>query len=172
MEIPVTGLTYSFVVGIFTQLEIDTGDLRQYIQHANNTKDADIERTLNLTEDGLNAVYGRLEVLRILNRLLDFMRPISKARNHAFHKEITPARCDLLHKSITEFYRLHKIRIQAIIDRLHKSGVAHIRAQLLYSKTGAAVNEVISDETLNRYSKEYADSAIEALKGVLKVQLG
>jgi N-terminal acetyltransferase B complex non-catalytic subunit len=162
----------SFVVGIFSQLGIDTGDLRQYIRHANNTNNAELDCTVNLTEDGLNAVYGRLEVLRVLNRLLEFMRPISKARNHAFHKEITPAMCELLHKSITEFYHLHRIRIRATIDRLYESGVAHIRAQLLYGKTGAAVDEVISDETLTRYSKEYADSAIEALKGVLKVQLG
>lgn len=157
------------IVGIFSQLEIDTGELHLNIHDDNND---DFDGALNLTEDALNAVYGRLEVLRVLNRLLDFMRPISKARTHSLHKDITRAKCDLLHNYVTEFYRLHKIRIEAIIDRLHKSGVAHIRTLLSYSKPGAAVKGVIADEALNRYSKEYVDSAIEALKGVLKVQLG
>ncbi|KAJ4344407.1 uncharacterized protein N0V89_012149 [Didymosphaeria variabile] len=154
---------------IFNQLEIDTDEVRRQIQEANN---ADLDCAPNLTEDALNAVYGRLEVLRILVQLLTFMRPISKARTHALHKEITTANCDHLQESISEFCRLHKIRIKAIIDRLKKNGVAHFRTQFHYSKTGAAIAEMIDDETLDIYSKEYADSAIEALNGVLKVQLG
>ncbi|KAF2441371.1 hypothetical protein P171DRAFT_488923 [Karstenula rhodostoma CBS 690.94] len=154
---------------IFSQLEIDIGEFHPNLLHDDN---ADFNRAPTLTEDSLNEVYGRLEALRTLNRLLDFMRPISKARTHALHKDITVARCDLLHHYVTESYRLHKTRIQAIIDRLHKSGAAHIRALLRSSNTGVAINGVIADETLNRYSKEYVDSAIEALNGVLKVQLG
>ncbi|KAL1591573.1 hypothetical protein SLS60_011823 [Paraconiothyrium brasiliense] len=154
---------------IFNQLEIDTDELRRQILEANN---AAPDRAPNLTEDALNAVYGRLEVLRVLVQLLSFMRPISKARTHALHKEITVANCDRLQESITEFYRLHKIRMQTIIDQLKKNGVADFRRQFHRGSTGAAVAEVIADETLETYSKEYADSAIEALKGVLKVQLG
>ncbi|KAF9730806.1 hypothetical protein PMIN01_11675 [Paraphaeosphaeria minitans] len=154
---------------IFSQLEIDAGELQPSLL---DDDQADFIGAPNLTEDGLNAVYGRLEVLRTLNRLLDFMRPISKARTHALHKDITVARCDLLHEYITEFYRLHRTRIAAFIDRLRVSGGAHIRALLTYNKTGAAVSGVIAGETLDRYSKEYADSATEALKGVLKVNLG
>lgn len=157
-----------FIVEILSQLEIDLDELRPGSMHDDK---ADFIGTPNLTEDGLNAVYGRLEVLRTLNRLLGLMRPISKSRNHALHKDISAARCDLLHKHITEIYRLHKIRIQAVIDRLRVRGGAHIRALFTYERTGSAVSGVVPEDVLDRYCKEYVDSGIEALKGVMKVNL-
>lgn len=154
---------------MFSQLKIDTDELRQDMLDVNNGSS---DRLPHLTENSLHAVYGRLEVLRVLHRLLDLLRPILKARTQKIHKEITVADCDLLQESIIEFHRLHKIRTQAMIDRLNKQGMIHIRAQILYGGSGKAIQETITEETLNIYSKEYVDSAVEALKGVLKVELG
>ncbi|KAF1965768.1 hypothetical protein BU23DRAFT_603998 [Bimuria novae-zelandiae CBS 107.79] len=153
---------------LFKELENDEKYFRQGCLDATDTS---FERMPHLTEDVLNIMYGRLEIYRVLNRLVDYLRPISKQHNHPLHKHFDVSVCDRLAGFVKEIYRLQRLYVQAIIDRLSRTGVAHIRAQIFAGPTGAMIGELIADETLDWYSKEYCDSAIEALKGILKVQL-
>lgn len=134
-------------------------------------KSTDELKIKQATEAVLQVVYGRFEVLRILYRLLELLRPVSKDRDHRLHREITVAKCDRLEGLVKEIYGLQRTWAQTLSDLLHRSGVPHIRSEMFFSETGSALKELIPNGTLDWYAKEYADSAIEALKGVLKVQL-
>lgn len=158
--------TASFIV-VLDSLKGDENDLRKAVAEA---ADSNFDRMPHLTEDRLNAIYGRLEVLRALKGLLDLVRPNMK-RSNPGPNEMSANQCSQLIALIFENYRLHILCIEEIINRLKKTGGIHIRAHIFSGKTGEAIDELIPDETLDWFSKEYRDSAIEALQGVLKVQL-
>ena len=155
------------LVAVLHNLKRDEDELRTAVADA---ADPSFDRMPHLTEDRLNATYGRLEVLRVLKGLVDLARPIAK-RTKPGANELSVNQCEQLAGLVFENYKLHRLCIQEIIDRLKQTGGIHIRAQIFSGKTGEAIDELIADDTLDWYSKEYRDSAIEALNGVLKVQL-
>ncbi|KAJ4300904.1 hypothetical protein N0V90_002992 [Kalmusia sp. IMI 367209] len=154
---------------LFAKLKQEEKDLGELYQ---KFTDSSLKCFPYFSEERLAAMYGRLEALRVLNRLTDWLRPISKQPAHPLYREITVSKCNLLQENINEIYRLIQLNAQAAVDRLKRDGVDHIREQIAWGETGAAIFESITDETLDQYSMEYVDSATFAVEGILKVRLG
>lgn len=123
------------------------------------------------TEDNLNFMYGHLEVLRALKGLVGILRPIAKKSDKLKDDEVSTLRCEELDHFVALNYQSLRTYAETVMKRVANLGPRHTRTHISQGKTGAAVESIIGGETLDWYSKEYSESAIEALKGLLKVQL-
>lgn len=157
-----------FPLVVIAQLKKDMDLINRDSIHA---ADPQFDGTPLLTEDNLNYMYGHLEVLRALKGLVGILRPIAKKSDKLKDDEVSTLRCEELDHFVALNYQSLRTYAETVLQRVANFGPRHTRRYISQGKIGAAIEAIIGGETLDRYSKEYAESAIEALKGLLKVQL-
>ncbi|KAL6706881.1 hypothetical protein ACN47E_005024 [Coniothyrium glycines] len=124
-------------------------------------------------ENMLMCCYSILEVLRALVRLVALLREkVTNAKStHPMKKDLPKGFVDNLEKETRLCYDAVRDVARSYIVLLGEKGVAAIKAQVRWGPTGEALRQVLSDEDIVFYARQYVDSATEAWSGVLKVKL-
>ncbi|KAF2710504.1 hypothetical protein K504DRAFT_490616 [Pleomassaria siparia CBS 279.74] len=119
-------------------------------------------------ENGLMYLYSHLETIRLAWRFCETYKKssIKVFKATAVQNEIQ--KCAVL---VQEVYNLIGYVATAHINALKTRGTNSILAQVRWGPTGEALRELMGDDEQKGYAKDYAESAIEALGGVLKVKL-
>lgn len=128
-------------------------------------------------ENMLITLYGEMEVCKAIVKLVEHIReqvlkPKSKSKVQHPMKSKLPENydIDLLQQTEICFNAAHNVA-QSYIDLLQKRGIQAITAQVRWGPTGEWLREMLSDDDVEYYAREYVDSAVEAWRGVLKVRL-
>jgi hypothetical protein len=129
-------------------------------------------------ENMLMTCYAYLEISRTFYRLLEqfhaWVIPGKKTpQKHPLLKQnIVP---DNWYRDMVEetnvCYQTIRDVADSYITLLTKRGIATIKAQIRWGVTGECLKDVLLDDDVDYYAKEYVDSAVEAWSGVLKVKL-
>lgn len=124
-------------------------------------------------ENMLIASYSALEVLRALPRLTNEIKEkvVQSKTPHPLKSQVPKDWAKAIEAEVKGAYEAIGKVANSYIDLLQKRGVVAIKAQVRWGATGAALKELISDDDVEHYAKEYVDSAVEAWKGVLQVKL-
>ncbi|KAF2740443.1 hypothetical protein EJ04DRAFT_572274 [Polyplosphaeria fusca] len=108
-------------------------------------------------ERGLNYFWGHIELLQAISRL-----PKTSDKRMLQDLVNLARQCfDLIGKCATS-------RVEA----LKKRGVEALVAQGRAGSTGEALRQLVDNDEMKKCAREYVDSAIEALNGVLKAKMG
>lgn len=126
-----------------------------------------------ITESMLITSYSALEILRLLPRLASdintlVVQPKMPHPMKAFVPKDWAKQIDVEAKGA--FEAIGKVA-NSYINLLQKRGVAAIKAQVRWGKTGSALEGLVSESDVDHYAREYVDAAVEAWKGVLSVKL-
>lgn len=123
-------------------------------------------------ENGLMYMFSRLELLQIVWRLCENTKELLKKEKKKFSGVLSVTdvtACSDITKTLYE--RIRQLA-QSFIDALKQRGVKSILAQVQWGSTGEALKGLMHDKDEQEgYVREYVESAIEALNGVLKVKL-
>lgn len=126
---------------------------------------------LILHEDMLMYFYGLLELLRVLIRLTDQLRGMSRKGSHPLKSKIPKKAVDQTAQKVEECYALVRKETQTYLALMKNKGAAAIEKHVRAGPTGSALRVMLGDADVKSYAKEYVESAVEALSGVLKVKL-
>jgi hypothetical protein len=129
-------------------------------------------------ENMLMTCYTYLEIIRAFHKLLEqfhaWVIPGKKtSQKHPLSKQkIVPENWyrDMVEETNVCYQTIHDVA-DSYITLLMKTGVATIKAQIRWGVTGECLKDVLLDDDVEYYAKEYVDSAVEAWSGVLKVKL-
>lgn len=125
-------------------------------------------------ENLLMSCYGWLSYLRAVNKATEVMHErVFKKKSHPL-LVVFPMLKDL-HTRLSEeckvCYQAVRDMAQSYMDLIKSRGLAAIKAQVRWGKTGEDLKQILSDDDVEYYAKEYMESALEAWSGVLKVKL-
>lgn len=126
-------------------------------------------------ENMLISCIGWLEVVRTVNKFCDYLRDkVWKTKNKTLLKIkacLPQTYVDDLHEEAQIFYNAIRDVAQSYIVLLNARGVKAIKAQVRWGLSGELLRELMTDDDVEFYAKEYVDSALEGWKGVLKIKL-
>ncbi|KAH7391804.1 N-acetyltransferase B complex non catalytic subunit-domain-containing protein [Pyrenochaeta sp. MPI-SDFR-AT-0127] len=124
-------------------------------------------------ENMLISCYTKLEAIRALNKLGEHIR--DKVMNP---KSTHPLKAQMPKNWLTDLTSETQICYEAIRDvaqsyitLIKKKGETAIKAQVRWGKTGEVLQNLLKDDDVDYYAREYVESALEAWNGVLKVKL-
>jgi N-terminal acetyltransferase B complex non-catalytic subunit len=123
------------------------------------------------SEHDLVCSYGVLEFLVLVARFIPTLRNITSQKSHSLHSKISKSNVEKLSQKTQDCHRIVMTLAQHDIDRTRKTGVQRVRAKVREGHIGKALSAIISDRDVETYAKEYAESAVEAYSGILKVKL-
>ncbi|KAF2176685.1 hypothetical protein K469DRAFT_722076 [Zopfia rhizophila CBS 207.26] len=121
-------------------------------------------------EIGLLTYYSLLELLRVYWKICETMKDYQKKR-HELGRRVKKQLVDQFATRVEDTYKLLRKVVGSMIVALKRRGEQSILAQVGWGPTGEALTKVLSDDDMRLYAREYVESAIEALEGVLKVKL-
>ena len=180
---PISSLLYSALnsevksdANSFTALIANLKKLRQEQEKLMVTKSTGrdpVDEPTMIDRNLLISSYSALEVLRALPRLTNEIkeRVIQSKAPHPLKSQIPKDWAKEIDAEVKSTYEAIGKVANTYIDLLQKRGVLAIKAQVRWGATGEALKPLISDDDVEHYAKEYADSAVEAWKGVLQVKL-
>lgn len=125
-------------------------------------------------ENLLMACYGCLSFLRAANKTTEVIQErVLKKKSHPL-LVVHPMLKDLqtrLSEECKVGYQAVRDMAQSYMNLIKSKGIAAIKAQVRWGKTGEELKQILSDDDVDYYAREYVDSALEAWSGVLKVKL-
>ncbi|CAO2648943.1 Nn.00g098920.m01.CDS01 [Neocucurbitaria sp. VM-36] len=124
-------------------------------------------------ENMLISCYTKLEALRVLNKLVDHLREkvFNAKSTHAMKSKMPKNWVNDLASETQICYEAIRDVAQSYIHLIRTRGVAAIKAQIRWGKTGNLLEAVLKDDDVDYYASEYVESALEAWNGVMKVKL-
>lgn len=129
------------------------------------------DNILPISERRINYMFGQLEVLRVFWKLCDSTRDYYKKKEKKPQALLKIKKVDKFAEEIQVFYGIILDAAKARIDALKDRGEKSILAQVRWGATGEELKCLMSDEDQRFYAREYADSNIDTLQGILKVRL-
>lgn len=160
----------------FTALIADLKQLRQdkekLIIATPNDKDP-VDEPAMVSESLLIASYAALEVLRAFPRLANEIRErvLQSKTPHPMKAQVPKDWAKEIETEVKGAFEAIGKVANSYIDLLQKKGVSAFKAQVRWGRTGEALKELINDDDVEFYAKEYVGAAVEAWKGVLQVKL-
>lgn len=173
ISIQVTSPATSYEGSLQTDLSVLIARLNEHIKTVKSTNTVDVQQPL-WTEDDLQFVYGLLEVSRVLYRLTDSLRTITKQKSHALHSQVPKVTVELLQNTVQLLYSsLMEMTLKGMARLLdeQQEGAPSVRKIATFGKTGEALRDMIGNDNVSVYAYEYVESSIAALNGVRQVKL-
>ncbi|KAF2474751.1 uncharacterized protein BDR25DRAFT_111755 [Lindgomyces ingoldianus] len=139
---------------------------------SNNTPGTHVLENLMPTEGYLQYFFGQLELLLVYAKLID------QVRN--FHKlsKFPPSRVkkekvwvDKVATAIQNCYTAVRNAAQSYIDALRERGLESVLKHAKAGVVGEALVGLMGEEEMRGFAREYVESAVDALEGVLKVRI-
>ncbi|KAF2630728.1 hypothetical protein BU25DRAFT_446337 [Macroventuria anomochaeta] len=132
-----------------------------------------VDEPTMIHENQLIAAYSALEALRALLRLANEIkeRVVQSKTPHPMKAQVPKDWAKEIDAEVKGAFEAIGRVANSYINLLQKRGVVAIKAQVRWGKTGEALRELVSEDDVEHYAREYADAAVEAWKGVLAVKL-
>lgn len=124
-------------------------------------------------ENMLMSCYTKLEAVRALNKLVEHLREkvTNPKSTHPMKAKMPKDWVNNLASETQICYEAIRNVAESYINLIKKKGQAAIKAQVRWGATGKVLQNLLKDDDVEFYAKEYVDSALEAWNGVLKVKL-
>ena len=132
-----------------------------------------VDEPTMMHENMLIASYSALEVLRALPRLANEIKEkvVQSKAPHPMKSQVPKDWAKEIDAEVKSAFEAIGKVANSYISLLQKRGVVAIKAQVRWGKTGEAIKELVRDDDVEHYAREYVDAAVEAWKGVLQVKL-
>ncbi|KAF1929644.1 uncharacterized protein M421DRAFT_125836 [Didymella exigua CBS 183.55] len=147
-------------------------DQEKLVSSAATSVDPADEPTV-ISENMLMASYSALEILRLLPRLATEINTLvlQPKTPHPMKTAVPKDWAKQIDAAVKGAYEAIGKVANSRINLLQKRGVAAVKAQVRWGRTGAAIGDSLSEGDVEHYAREYVDAAVEAWRGVLSVKL-
>jgi N-terminal acetyltransferase B complex non-catalytic subunit len=124
-------------------------------------------------ESMLMSCYTKLEALRALFKLAEHIREkvVNIKTPHPMKRHLSKDYLKNLTAETQQCYDAICNIAQSHVALIKRRGVTAIKAQVRWGPTGEALGDLLSDDDVEAYAREYVESALEAWNGVMKVKL-
>ncbi len=123
-------------------------------------------------ENMLISCYTKLEVLRAVTKLVEHMEKARAPKStHVLKAKLPQKEIAELTTETQKCFDAVRDVAQSYVNLTRTRGEVAIKAQVGWGETGKALMKLMDKESVEKYAREYVQSALEAWNGVLKVKL-